>query len=67
MMVKFQVAHSELHTEENLGVTKYQGQVYLVDTLNVLGLSTLSMGVKRLGNQHFDIHWDQRVDLREAS
>ena len=56
--------HSELHTELNFGVMKYQVQVYQVDILRVGGMEALRMGVKILGDHHFDIHWDQRVDLR---
>ena len=63
-MVKCQVSHSDLQTEETLGVMKDQVHIYQVDILRLIGMSNLRMGVKSLRTHLFDIVWEQRVDLR---
>ena len=63
-MVKFWASHSELQTEENLGVTKVQGQFYYVAPLKVIGMETFIMVVDILSDQHLEIHWNQKLDLR---
>ena len=62
MMVKFKL--SKIYAEENLGVTKDNGNSYHVALVRVREMETFRMGVKILRTQKFDIHWDQRLDLR---
>ena len=43
---------------------KYQGQFYQVGLVSVREMSTFRVGVNILSSHHFDINWDQRVDMR---
>ena len=63
-MVKFWASHLELQIEENLGVTQFQGQFYHVAPLKVIGMETFIMVVDILSDQHLEIHWNQKLDLR---
>ena len=49
LMEKCWASHTELHTEENLVLMKFQGPFYHVDPLRILGLVTLSVkGLERV-------------------
>ena len=63
-MEKCWESHWELQIEVNLGTMKNQGNYYKVALVRVQEMATLRMVVKSWRNQHFDIHWEQRVDPR---
>ena len=46
---------------------KDHGKSYQMDLMRIQDMVTLGMIVNSWKNQHFDIHWEHMVDLRQAS